>query len=138
MTKLRIDTIVTTAKLKSMELAFKNNARYLVKDLGHQGFITDEEDNILAYLSLFEIKEKEFNCFLIPTVHMYKYGFRIARMIKKLLQERLDQLDWEIVQTVSKNDNMINRWMKFMEFEKIEPIKVPGENGEYFIWRRTN
>ena len=138
MGKLYVDAEVTYEKLKAMELAFGTDAKYLFQGRGYQGIIVDGEQKAIAYLSLFPIAGKNYACFLIPTIHIKDHGFEIARLIRQLLDAHLNHLEWETVQTVSKDDKIINRWMKFMAFEKIDKIEVPNQEGAYYLWRRFN
>ena len=121
-----------------MQLAFESDRKYLHKGRGVQYFIINETKEIVAYVSMFESIGGSHFCFLIPSVLIKKYKIRAARFIKREFDFYLSELDWGLVQTVSKNDKMINRWMKFIGFKKCEMIDVPGEPGEYFVWRKHN
>lgn len=138
MDKLREDRDVTNKKLDRMELLHPSDKKYLRLATGTKVLLVDGWGNVVVYLCLFKISEKNYGCFLVPSVLVKMYKVPVARMVQKVFESELGKLKESIIQTVSKNVTIINRWMKFLKFNKCESIEVPGFTGEYFIWRRLS
>jgi len=136
--KLNLDWGITPEKLDSMVLADTNSRSKLHKGEGYRVLVKDEGGTILAYMCLKEIAPKNFICYLTPAVFFFLHGVRVAKITRDLLWNLLAGEEWDVVQTVSKDDKIVNRWMKFLGFDQGESVEVPNQSEKHLMWRRVN
>ena len=138
MVRLREDRNVTDEKLDTMELLHPSDKRFLYSGEGMKSLLVDDTGVIVVYLCMFQIDQGNYGCFLIPSVLLCQYKVQVSRMVRRIFELELSKLKDAIVQTVSKNVTIINRWMEFLKFSKGKRLKVSGFTDEYFVWRRSS
>lgn len=74
---------------------------------------------------------------LIPSIYMKDHAVKVAKGTRVWLDEMRQDLNLHRMETVSVNDDLHDRWMTFLGFEK-EGIKKKYLNGmDYAMWGRV-
>lgn len=73
----------------------------------------------------------------IPSVYVSEITMRYARYIRKWLEGMKEEFKLHRMETLCLNDDLHNRWMRFLGFER-EGVKRKYLNGnDYVMWGRV-
>jgi len=122
--------------LPGYENKIKNFADFAVME----GALVEEDTGaVVCALAIYEMRPKIWYCFLLPSEKLADHGFEAAKSIKILFKELvIPVLDWEAIVTVSKDEDRINRWMKFMGFTKTQSVAQILNNTKHYVWEVVN
>lgn len=74
---------------------------------------------------------------LIPSVHVSKSTITFVKELKNWLFTVRESLDLDRMQTICIDDELHNRWMKFLGFEKEGQLKKYCNGKDYVMYGRT-
>jgi len=93
-------------------------------------FIVD--GRILSCLGFLEIYKGVAEIWQIPSIFLERHVFAFSKAIKQLIENVAKEFKYQRFQTTSPDDDLHERWMKFLGFEK-EGVLRRYVNGEDFI-----
>ena len=91
-------------------LSFLENERSALTIL-HKGII-------LAILGYIEISKGVFEVWIIPSKYIHENAISFARLMWYYKNEIFDKFDWHRLQIVALDDELHNRWVTYLGFEK--------------------
>ena len=74
---------------------------------------------------------------LIPSIHVKRHAKLFVKVLRDWLAEKREDFQLSRMQTICLNDELHNRWMKFLGFEKEGVLKKFCNDTDYVIYGRT-
>jgi hypothetical protein len=121
--------------MRSHEEQFnKDNFKPLEGELSFTGII---DGRIISCGGLKMYSQTGAEIWQIPSVYVGQYVLVYARYIKRWLNDSVQALGLNRVETVSIDDDLHNRWMLFLGFKKEGVKRKFLFNKDYAVWGRV-
>ena len=90
---------------------------------------------VLAVAGYIEISQGVFEVWVIPSQYLSDNSMAFARLMCYYKNEILSKFDWHRLQIIALDDNLHNRWVKFLGFELEGKLRQWNADKQNFnIW----
>lgn len=90
---------------------------------------------VIAVLGYIELQKGVFEIWLIPSKHIYKDSIAFARLVWYYKNTILEHFDWHRLQVIAADDDLHNRWVRFLKFEREGLLRSWGpDKQDFVIW----
>lgn len=121
----------TTLKIPQLQIALQsweqsNNAGTLIHD-----------GRVIAILGFWELWSGVCELYVLPSVYTAKYPLAFAKTAKRILESGIFN-NYRRIQIQAPDDELHNRWVKFLKFEKEGTFKKYDQLGnDLNMWARV-
>lgn len=93
---------------------------------------------ILTIVGAYPVIEGVMSVFVIPSIYVPKYKVEFIKAVRWGIQIVIDNFDVHRIQTESKKDPAIQRWMEFLGFQREGTlVHYTRDKQDYDIWAKV-
>lgn len=95
------------------------------------------DGRVIAIMGLQELWGGVCELWVLPSIYLHDYPFQFARAVKKAMDSGILN-NYHRVQIQAKDDDLHNRWLKFLRFEKEGVLrKYDNLGNDLIMWSRV-
>lgn len=94
---------------------------------------------VLAILGFYQLFPGVLNVWILPSTHIHDNTFRYLRSVRKYVESLKRDIPCHRIQSLAISDEMHDRWMSFLGFEKEGVLKkYSADKVDYTYWAIIN
>lgn len=99
-------------------------------------FTVINDGKILAIIGMIKVHLNTHEVFMLPSVYADDYPIALCKVVKRYMNYYAEDCKVRRMQTSAVNDDLHNRWMRWLGFEKEGTMKHYVLDKDYNIWSR--